>query len=652
MKILGDPIFTRDATGRLKSRIGTIFLKSVGLVTIPGIHATQRLAWSKELNRVRAEAGQPELTYDEFDDEMAQSVDLLFDDRTVLIRPDPSAMDLAFKADDLLQTLVSKRSIRYLNTQHASVRDALRAHGENWRMSQLPVSSEDICNLITSSLAPIEGLPIYFYNHSTGTRFLTLGKFAGLENHTDDVFRKQLQEIVHYSAKRNRFGYPEIDIFPQDRAFTRQAFEALDAGGLPIDALRAAYRKLLDSFRKTVPAVLRDETLRNIEWRNLMCKALTLQPNAVVAEDLIQDLSPEFYRQIEWLPGCRTEKGEIIFDPVFEELDARPGDAELRAFCDPRAKAVIFNYLREYGTIEHINIGRIRRPLSLRTQALLRRAMVYIVQLKEATKPEPELRILRFQKWGVKEHLDDDKGLLRSVMESMDYTDYVLDRRLGCRQLGMNLPDRLSTGRIAETYCGLDTKHHGSRFWTVYFERAYVIGCATDKILSCRHADPEFNRRLARLLGEAASVNCIVGRANLEDRVLFDDGDEVIVAGEDGYPDRLIVSDHTGAFKQYKAPLIQDAEAYAEPVNRRTQSKLMDNAEDFAQGYLTAFQSRFEQVQREYRNNRLAFDTLFKHRPLDREGSVAFRWKCVLERLDATDAAELTRAIRSHIAGR
>jgi hypothetical protein len=387
MRTLGEPIFARDETGRLKSRIGTVFLKSAGLVTLPGIHATQRLAWIRELNRVRAEAGLPRLTEGETDDEMARSVDLLFDDRYVLIRPDPYAMDLAFEADDLLQTLVSKRTIRYLNTQDARVRDALRARGENWRMSRLPVSPEEMARLIATSLAPIEGLPLYFYNRSTGTRFLTLGNFAWLEKRPDGVFRRQLQELVRYSAMRNRFGHPEIDIFPPGCAFTRQAFEALDADGLPADALRAAYRKLLGAFRQAVPPELQDETPENTEWRNQMCSALTLQPNAVDAENLIQGISPEFYRQIEWLPGCRIEKGELLFDPVCEELDAHPDNPELRSICDPRAKAVIFNYLREFGTIEHINIGRIGRSLSARAQTA-ERAAVYIVQLKEADKPE------------------------------------------------------------------------------------------------------------------------------------------------------------------------------------------------------------------------------------------------------------------------
>jgi len=237
--------------------------------------------------------------------------------------------------------------------------------------------------------------------------------------------------------------------------------------------------------------------------------------------------------------------------------------------------------------------------------------------------------------------------MVRAIMEAVDYTDYVLDRRLGCRQLGMNLPEKVTTARIPFTYTGTHALYHGATCWSVYFERNYIKGCATDKILPRHYADPEFDRRLARLLGEAAAVNCIVGRANTNDAVIFDDGDEVIVFDDDGLPDNLVVSDHTGAFKQYETPIEDAAQAYAESVNRRA-AHLPDTAE-FAELYLDAFKNRFERVQQEYRSRRRAFDKLFKHRPVDPAGSFAYRWQCVLARLDKTDAAALTRAIRNHI---
>ena len=229
MKRLGEPLFARDETGRLKTRIGTFFLRTPGLVTLPGVHATQRIAWLNELNRERQVAGIPALSEAESDAEIACSVDLLFNDQHVLIRPDPYAVDLAFEADEALQALVSKRKIRFLNTQNEIIRNALRARGENWRMSRVPVSPEEMNRMIAQARVAISGLPLYFHNAATGTRFLTLETFAWLGTQPDDVFRKHLAEIVRYSSLRNRFGYPEIDIFPVGCAFSRQAVEALNA---------------------------------------------------------------------------------------------------------------------------------------------------------------------------------------------------------------------------------------------------------------------------------------------------------------------------------------------------------------------------------------------------------------------------------------
>jgi hypothetical protein len=148
MKILGEPIFARDAEGRLLSRIGTLFFKTPGLVTKRGIHAMQRAMWVDEINSERATKGLAPLTNDEEDEEFSLSVDLIFTDEYVLIRPDPDRMDLAMRADDELQKIVSKRKIRFLNTHAAKVRNALRARGENWRMARHPISQDDMVRLV------------------------------------------------------------------------------------------------------------------------------------------------------------------------------------------------------------------------------------------------------------------------------------------------------------------------------------------------------------------------------------------------------------------------------------------------------------------------------------------------------------------------
>ena len=172
-------------------------------------------------------------------------------------------------------------------------------------------------------------------------------------------------------------------------------------------------------------------------------------------------------------------------------------------------------------------------------------------------------------------------------------------------------------------------------------------GIASDKIAPRRYAHPPFAAALARLLGEAAAINGVAGRAYLDGQVMFDDGDEVIVLDDHGVPADLIVSDHTGSFTEFRQPLEAHAAAYAAPVNRRLPH--VANPHAFTDAYLDAFLARFTRMQNEYRQRTRAFDNLFQHLPVDPAGSFAYRWQCVLARLAATDPAALTCAVRSHI---
>src|SRR4029079_17430604 len=96
---------------------------------------------------------------------------------------------------------------------------------------------------------------------------------------------------------------------------------------------------------------------------------------------------------------------------------------------------------------------------------------VYLAEFHVRDEPTPFRRFLRLQKWGVWEHLDEGKDLLRSILESDEYTDYSLDRRLGCRQLGMNLCRRVVMRRLNEVYTGTNERHRGQVIRSTYFER-------------------------------------------------------------------------------------------------------------------------------------------------------------------------------------
>ena len=601
MKILGDPIFSKNPNGTLKSRIGTLFFRTPGLVTQKGVHAMQRIAWVKELNRERAEAGQPELTEREATAEWAD----------------------AFKADEVLQTLVSKRRIRFLNTHAAKVRDALRARGENWRMARAPQSAEEIDRAIAAARVAIQHEPIYYYNANTGTRYLTAGSLGKV---------CVLPPLIHTPVS-------------PDCAF---AFNAVKPGEQDDAALRSAVEAAATKWRLALPANLRDETSANLDWRNTMSAAISRRPNEteVGDQDLIQGISPEFYRQIEWLPGGSVVDGQLIFDPLFDEAQ-RTQDPELLELCDFRVRSIIFNLLRLLGTVEYVNIGRIAHSLARRPIAGQKRGNVYIVQYKEVGKDYCRVFVIRFQKWGIAEHLDAGKDLLHAIFEASEYADYILDRRLACRQLGMNLPHQVGFGQFTEKYLG-HNQYYGTTVRAFYYLRSYIRGIASDKVPPERFRNPAFARAFATLMGEAAALDMIVGRAATETgECLFDTNYEVLQCGEDGLPCGLVVTDHTGSFVKYRESYDELVGAYANVVRRR--EKFVGDYPAFAKAYVQAFERRLAAVQAAYRTRRRGFDELFLHRPYDQAGSGAFRWTSVLKRLDGCDPAAVAAALKKAI---
>ena len=649
MRVIGDPIFARDAEGRLLSRIGTLFFRTPGLVTKKGVHAMQRLMWIEAINADRAAAGQPELTMAEEEAEVAESVDLIFTEDQVLIRPNPDRMDLALRADETLQELVSKRSIRFLNTSSAKVRAALRARGENWRMARQPISQEDMADLILSSRVPVGERPIYYYNHLTGTRYITAGTYEEVSSLPPDGFRRQIAEVVTGLNKRNRTGHPEVDLFPSTTPIEiKTAFKTLKTDSMDDAELKEFCRRLSLDWRMSLPAGLREETVKNFEWRNTMCHALTRGPNETSAEEqeLVAGIAPEFYRQIEWLPGARIDDGEVIFDAVYDEA-ARTQDPELLALCDNRVKSFLFNTTRLFGSLEYINIGRIVRSLARHPVAGSRRGNVYIMQYGERGATEPKVLMIRLQKWGVAERLDEGKSLLQSIIETDEYSDYILDRRLMCRQLGMNLPRRLGYGHFTERYRG-KSEYNGVAVRTAYFIRSYVPGVASDKVPPAKFRNPAFALRFAELMGEAAALDMIVGRRSSSTREpLFDRNYEVVRLGDDGLPSDIVVTDHAGSFTEYESDFADRVADYAAVVTRRRD--FVSDVDAFANSYVAGFRRRLAEARSAYRSRRKAFDGLFADRPYDTNGSGAYRWACTLRHLDACDPDRLAELLAKAI---
>ena len=650
LQVIGPPLFECDASGRRKSHIGTIFPDRGTLVTLPGIHATQRLAFIDWLNEQRWLQGRPQLAEAEEEAEFARSVDLIFEEDQVLIRPDPAQMGLAFTADELLATLVSKRRIRFLFLMDPKVRDALKVHGERWRISPMPRSRDDMRHLIESSKISIRELPLYYYNRFLGTRYVTYTEFAQLGSLEPVLLVRQLAEIAEHSVQRNRAGHLEVAFFGVEAGrFGAGDFRGIDFAGLPAGDLRQRYQELLDRFHDACePDLLQDDPGAEV-WCNRMLSALISQRDQTITQEVLQALSPEFFMQVEWLPGGRFEESEFVPDPIFDEADDHPEDENLLRLCDPLVRGFIFNLIREYGGLDYVNVGRIPQSLSKRQLPQGGRRAVYLAEVMIHGAREPLVRFIRFQKWGIRERLDEGKPLLAAILESEEYTDYVLDRRLGVMQLGMHVPPSMSLRRTRERYFGANRELHGQFIPVVYFEREYLRGLATDKLPRSVYQRPGYAERLAALLGRAAAGNMICGRATEPTkRIMFDDGDEVVVEDPvSGLPVELMICDPSGAFADYQRSLLEVAEDYAQPVNGR-----LDRVPDpgrFAAAYLQALGDEFRRLQGDYRKRRRPFEALFKHYEDEHAGSFTFRWSCVLRRLDSTDVDALVAAIRKRI---
>ena len=644
LTILGEHPLAVGPGGKLKNRVATIFPRTGTLVALPGIHATQRMGYTDWLNQQRQQRGEAPLTEEEQWAVWEQGVDLIVDGQFIQIRPNPSDMSLAFEADRLLQEglHLSKRNVRFLYARQDAVQQAIREHGEYWRIAPLPQSPDEIIQMIARSRIAIGGDPIYYYSMVTGTHYLTVQEAAALGAKGEGVLRLHAREIAEYASRYNRMGNPELDFFAVSERPSLDVLAGCDWAAADAAEVRDRYRVFLESFRRAVPPDLRDDALANLPWRNRMFSCLIGQHDQTISEEVLPGVTPEFFLQIRWLPGGCIEHGELVFDTVFSEAETAPSGDEVRALCDARVKGFIFNYVREFGNLEYVNIGQVAPALRRRTRSGGHCA--YIAEVKHRGSKEPVVRIIRLQKWGIREHLDEGKDLLQSIMEAEDYTEFILDRRLGCWQLGMHLLGRILTRRIHETYDGMASRFHGTRLWATYFERDYIDGMATDKIPAARYGDSRFAVALARLLGRAAAPNMVVGRATLEGRVIFDDGDEILIMDHNGIPADLIAADHAGTFNDCSSPLKRFAAGYAQPV--RSRRALLADGDAFTAAYLGALSDGLVNLQQEYGRQQRAFDHLFKHSKQD-VGSFSWRWIKVLQRLRDTNVPELVERIRA-----
>lgn len=673
--LLGNHPFEKRADGKLKGQTGVVCISpEYGYAVSFGSRGHLDLKY-QYVSRKRLEKGLQPFTNSQAAEESAvfqkSFVDLVVEEGTIFIRPNPDkpeGIEMSIKADEILvealgnaEPKVPKQKIKYLGVLDSRIRDAIRTRGEFWRIAALPRSKEEITQAIEKSRTTISTKAAYYYSKETAERILTYTEFDELDSLQTDELAKALEEIKVYSAKDNDLGNKDVTFFMADPLlFSFTDFQGIDFTRLSTECLMAQYRAVKEKFRTAIDVVeFRNDDIDNSLWRKMMFSELIGKNETVVTDEVLLGLCPEYYMHIKWLPGARFENGRPVFDSIFDEKDADPIDSELAGFCDDIAQNIISNYYEEYyeqGPIEYINIGKIVESASKRTNKPGRRD-VYIVAMKLANEKEEQVSIIRMQKYGFQEHYQEELGnyyeteerrILAAKARTEEYIDYFKDRHDGCTMLRMNLL-KFTENHVTENFRGMPIR-------STYFERKYIHGKATDKIPATRYESSEFSLRLARLLGIAGARNIIVGRGlpfeksdkkGMAKEAIFDDGDEILIE-KDGIPAELVIAGHVGSFADYKTAQLETfAYDYAKPVLNRAQHLADSHA--FAKIYVSSFVSEFKSIQDEYRRKQKEYQGRFRFRRYDTEGSFAYRWKKILERLGTSDADSIGAAIMSEI---
>ena len=247
------------------------------------------------------------------------------------------------------------------------MREAIKHRGECWRLSAMPKTREAKERMVFSSKVGIHGLPIYFYNRLTGTRWLTCQEFENLGKLDDAALARHLQEIADHAMLRNRLGRPEVDFFAADlrrfgaRQFAGVVYAQLQSGATAGQVRRAARALPLRGPRGLPHGRLPQQGLvPSGSSPRCSSKATRRRPSSSSAASAPSSSCRS--------SGCRagaSRRASSCSTPSSTRRPAHPEDAELQRLCDPRAKGIIFNFIREFGDLEYINVGCMPESLSL-----------------------------------------------------------------------------------------------------------------------------------------------------------------------------------------------------------------------------------------------------------------------------------------------
>jgi hypothetical protein len=628
VKLIGEHPFFKNNKGDLKSHLGTVFVPDRVIITSNLPHGFQKHNYLSEKRKAK---GLPELEPDEEADLCYNTaVDLVIQNDSVLIRPVPKRMNLAYKADEILQEIVSKRKIKFLGVNEPKVREYVKTRGDLWRINPLPKTADEITSMICNARQHFGELTIY-YNAELGIRYLPLGEFRKLLCRDYQQALRHLADIRDYLSRKNERGCPELAFF-QALGFGLHEYRDVDFTGFGEQETKSCLENLTAQFENAVPVDLRADDIENPAWKDAMYRSL-LPPRCSFYEDTCEtgeetrvlERCAEVHNHVHWKPGASVgPDGELDFDPVFEEK------IEDKKIFDEKVMYIIRVFQEKMGRLSYINVGKIDESMSKRKNGQMGRREVYFALFQVRGSKKEMRKWVRMQKWDTHEIMEKDKvDVSEAALRSGQYRINIDDRYEACRQLGMNLLP-IDDGIICETIEGKEVP-------LFYFIKDFVDGYATDKIPSAKYLDRKWANQFAKLQGAAAASSAICCKIHEDTgKIAFDDGDEVISENIKGYPDRLTSLDFTGAFKDTATPLEELACQFVPCISRRT--PYLRDPEEFAGTWINAFVSRGRHIQGYYRRKKSKFRLITFGRMYDAEKKTfAYVLDMSLQRLDRTD---------------
>ena len=160
----------KTPNGKLKSRIATVFPFGNTIVTLPGIHATQRMAlssicwrgsgWSRACDPLEPGRGSQRVA------------ELGRPDHGGRHDPDPARPGQHGPCVSGRRVAASSwfrsTGCKFLLVRNEQVRAAIKQRGECWRISPLPKTPDEMKQMIAASRIAIRGDELYYYSKADG----------------------------------------------------------------------------------------------------------------------------------------------------------------------------------------------------------------------------------------------------------------------------------------------------------------------------------------------------------------------------------------------------------------------------------------------------------------------------------------------------